>query len=240
MRVTTSLMQRRGCPGVHTEAQLRELRAAVLSWFAGNGRDFPWRQTSDPFHILLAECLLRRTQATRLVEAYLELTRKYPTAYALAKANAGYLRSWFKPLGLMKRADRLIQTARILVETYEGKVPNDLDALIALPGLGIYSARAILCLGFGESYPMVDEASGRVIRRVLDIDSKGPAYSDLKLLQVAESILPRTACREFNLGLIDIAAIYCHPTNPEYDACPLASMCSYWGCSRRHSQTNMP
>lgn len=217
-----------------SKAQVEELRAAVLSWFAANGRDFPWRQTSDPFHILLAECLLRQTQATRLVEPYLELTSKYATAHALAKANAGYLRSWFKPLGLMKRADRLIQTARILVESYEGKVPNDLDALIALPGLGIYSARAVSCLAFGAPLPMVDEGSGRVLRRVLGISPKGPAYCDSKLLKVAEAILPKTSPREFNLGLIDMAAVYCHPGIPECGECPLLAICSHHVLAEKH------
>lgn len=221
------------------EAQAEGLRAAVLSWFEANGRDFPWRQTSDPFHILVAECLLRQTQATRLVEPYSELTSKYPTANALAKADVGYLRSWFRPLGLVKRADRLIEAARILVKSYEGKVPDDLKALMALPGLGIYSARAVLCLSFGKPYPMVDEASGRVLRRALAVDLEGPAYSDRKLLEMVESILPRTACKEFNLGLIDIAAVYCHQTNPECHECPLATICSFWESACRHSQTNM-
>jgi len=220
-------------------AQAERLRAAVISWFEANRREFPWRQTSDPFHILVAECLLRRTQATRLVEPYLELISKYPTANALAKADVDYLRSWFRPLGLVKRADRLIAAARMLVESYEGKVPDDLEALTALPGLGIYSARAVLCLSFCKPYPMVDEASGRVLRRALAVDSEGPAYSDRKLLKIVESILTRTACKEFNLGLIDIAAIYCHPTSPECHECPLATICSFWGSACKRSQTIM-
>jgi len=163
------------------------------------------------------------------MKPYLELTSKYPDAYALAKADVNELRSWFKPLGLVKRADRLIETGCILVESYHGKVPNDLEALMALPGLGIYSARAVLCLGFGEPYPMIDEASGRVLRRTLNLATKGPAYPDRKLLEMVESILTRTTCKEFNLGLIDIAAIYCHPTSPNCHECPLATICSFGG-----------
>lgn len=210
-----------------SEDKLIRLRESVLKWYQANGRRFPWHQTSDPFHILLAECLLRQTQATRLRKPYLELTSKYPSADILAKANVDELRDWFRPLGLVKRADRLVQAARILVESFAGQVPRNLEALASLPGVGIYSAYAILCLGFGEPYPMVDEGSGRVLRRVLGMAPSGPAYSDSRLLQVAIVILPEAYPKEFNLGLIDIAAAFCHPTITKCKECPLFAICSY-------------
>ena len=222
-----SSLRERGCSASDSEYKISRLRESVLKWFRANGRCFPWRQTSDPFHILLAESLLRQTQATRLAEPYLELTSKYPDAHALANANVDELRSWFKPFGLVKRADRLVKAAHMLVESYGGRVPKDPKALAALPGMGIYSTRAVLCLGFGEPYPMVDEGSGRVLRRTLDLAPKGPAYSDSRLLQIAEVILPKASCREFNLGLIDIAAIYCHVKTPECVPCPLLDVCGH-------------
>ena len=205
----------------------KELQDAVLSWFACCGRDFPWRNTTNAFCILIAEVLLRQTQAERVVEPYLELIAKYPDPQSLSQASIEELRQRFKALGLVKRADHLLNAACVLMKSYGGQVPKDLKALASLPGMGIYSTRAILCLGFGEPYPMIDEGSGRVLRRVLDLASKGPAYSDSDLLQTAEAIMPKASCREFNLGLIDIAAIYCHVRNPECAPCPLLGVCSH-------------
>lgn len=204
-----------------------KLQEAVLKWYQNNGRHFPWHQTSDPFHVLLAEYLLRQTQATRLVEPYLELTSKYPNASELAKADVIELRAWFKPLGLVKRADYLVQLARVLVDDYQSQVPKDLEALSAMPGMGIYSSRAVLCLAYGEPYPMIDEGSGRVLRRALGMGNKGPAYSDSNLMQIAEQIIPQAFCKELNLGLIDIAAAYCKVTNPKCADCPLTVVCSF-------------
>lgn len=203
------------------------LRENVLKWYRSNGRHFPWHQASDPFHVLLAEYLLRQTQATRLVKPYLELTSKYPDANELAKADVTELREWFKPLGLVKRADRLVQLARVLVDNYKGQVPKDLRTLTAMPGMGIYSSRAVLCLAFGEPYPMIDEGSGRVLRRVLGMSNKGPAYCDSSLMQITEQIIPQASCKEFNLGLIDIADAYCKVTNPKCAECPLSTVCSF-------------
>lgn len=213
------------CLTLCSEDKRIRLRESVLKWYQANGRHFPWRQTSDPLHILLAECLLRQTQATRLRKPYLELTSRYSSADILAKANVDELRDWFRPLGLVKRADHLVQAARILVESFAGQVPRNLEALASLPGVGIYSARAILCLGFGEPYPMVDEGSGRVLRRVLGMAPLGPAYCDSRLLQVAAVMLPEASPKEFNLGLIDIASAYCHATAPACSHCPLTGIC---------------
>ena len=199
---------------------------AVLTWFARQGRDFPWRHTSNPFHVLMAEVLLRQTQAERVAKPYLELIGRYPDAYAMAQADVDELREWFKPLGLVKRGDRLVRAAQILVNDHGGQVPNDLQTLMALPGLGVYSARAILCLAFDEPFPMIDEASGRVLRRVLGDVSDRPAYSDSKLLKAAAELLPSETSREFNLALLDIAAGYCHPRSPTCDRCPLLNSCA--------------
>jgi A/G-specific adenine glycosylase len=222
---------------IYSSAQVEKLRSAVLDWFAVNCREFPWRRTSDPFRILVAEFLLRQTQATRLVKPYTEFTTKYPSALSLSVANIDELYRWFKPLGLVRRADYLFQTSKILVSKHSGKVPNDLETLLALPGFGIYSAHAVLCLAFGAPLPMVDEGSGRILRRVLGITPKGPAYCDSKLLKVAGTILPKTSPREFNLGLIDIAAAYCHTRKQECRECPLLAICSNHVLAERNNHS---
>ncbi|MBF8294203.1 MAG: HhH-GPD family protein [Bacteroidetes bacterium] len=207
------------------------LQQIVVSWFLSNSRSFPWRDTQNPFHVFVAEMLLRQTQAERVIGPYQELINKYPDENTLASADVEALRAWFRPLGLSKRADNLVQAAETIVKDFQGIVPNNLNALLSLPGVGIYSASAILCLSFGGRVPMIDESSGRLLRRVFVLPSRGPAYSDKKLLQLASDILPEKSSREFNLGLLDIAAKFCHSRMPDCRSCPLVSMCAF-GASR--------
>ena len=208
--------------------------ASVVRWFRTNGRTFPWRESVNPFHILIAEVLLRQTQAPRVVGPYLQLIARYPDPESLSRANIQTLRQWFRPLGLVTRADHLVKSARILLRDHSGKVPNKLEHLEALPGLGRYSARAVLCLAFNQTVPMIDEGSGRVMRRVLGYENEGPAYSDPRLMEAVVAILPHNGTREFNLGLIDVAAAYCHPRIPDCGSCPLKEDCSEVSCKNRN------
>jgi A/G-specific adenine glycosylase len=219
-------------PDKISKKKIFQLRKVVLNWFSAYGRDFPWRNTNNPYHLIIAEVLLRQTQADRVVQPYLDLIGMYPDLQTLANASVAELRFWFQPLGLFTRADNLIETARIIISKYKGTIPNDLNNLQALPGLGIYSARAVLCLGFGIPFPMVDEGSGRALRRILGLKSNRPAYSDQRLLQIASAILPTESSRPFNLGFLDISAVYCHIRNPNCSECPLERICSYSDTSK--------
>lgn len=203
------------------------LQSAVLNWFADHGQDFPWRNTSNAFFILIAEVLLRQTQAERVVDSYLSLISRFPDPQSMAQADVTQLREWFHPLGLVKRADHLVEISKTLVCDYSGRVPDKLEQLMELPGLGEYSARAVLCLAYNIQVPMIDEGSGRVLRRILDLHSEKPAYSDRKLITIAERMLPKGFARSFNLGLIDIAAYYCHVKKPSCLLCPLTKICIF-------------
>ena len=217
---------------------------SVVNWFRANGREFPWRHTKDPFHILIAEVLLRQTQAQRVVDPYIELTTMYPDAESLSLADVDDLRQFFRRLGLVRRADHLVDCATRLVQAHGGQVPHDLEQLESLPGIGRYSARAILCLAFDNPVPMVDEGCGRLLRRVFGFDNTGPAYLDSRLLHVAENIIPTTCSREFNLGLIDIAAANCHAWVPFCASCPLMECCFVGSpqrdCSIKEDTSNGP
>ncbi len=209
-------------------AYIQLLQDAVIKWFSMNQRIFLWRNTENPFHVFVAEVLLRQTQSGRLTAPYLELISRYPSAEALASANVDELRIWFKPLGLIKRADNLIKAAAMIEADHEGKIPQDLDSLLSLPGIGLYSARAIQCLGFNKRVPMIDESSGRLLRRVLDMPPQGPAYCDQRLLKRATKLIPAQHSKEFNLGLLDLAAKYCQPLKMLCNDCPLRGYCSYF------------
>lgn len=204
---------------------IRSLRRSVLQWFEKNGRDFPWRQSREPYHLLIAEALLRQTQAPRVVEAYCELVEAYPNVQALSQADPQELRTLFKNLGLIQRADRLVQAAKIIVAKHHGRVPDDLESLLALPGVGIYSARAIQCVAFNKRVAMVDEGTGRVLRRLFGISSERPAFSDASLRRKADGLIPHGNARDFNHALLDIAATICRPSRPNCARCPLYQFC---------------
>ncbi len=202
------------------------LHCTVEKWFQKSGRDFPWRQSSNPYHIMVAEVLLRRTQAHRVTGPYLELIERYPDIQDMAEADVGRLREWFRPLGLVNRALTLVEAANTILRQHGGKVPKELGEIESLPGLGRYSACAVLCLAHEGVEPMIDESSGRLFRRLLGISSTGPAYSDRSLYSRARAVIPCDSTKSFNLGLLDIAAAHCHVSSPECVKCPLLSLCS--------------
>ena len=204
---------------------VRLLHCTVVGWFVKNGRDFPWRQSSNSYHILVAEVLLRRTQAHRVVEPYLELIGRYPAIRDMAEADVTWLSEWFRPLGLVNRALGLVEAANTILEKHGGEVPKELGQIESLPGLGRYSACAVLCLAHAGAAPMIDESSGRLLRRLLGLSSTGPAYSDKDLFERARRLIPSDSSRRFNLGLLDIAAAYCHVGSPHCVQCPLRSLC---------------
>lgn len=218
----------------------RSFSRSVLSWFATNGRAFPWRKTREPYCIYVAEILLRRTQAERVVSPYLELISRYPTFEALSKGEVIYVRGAFKPLGLFKRADLMIAGAKIVVSDYGGILPCSVDLIMQLPGMGKYSSSAIVCLAFGMRIPMIDESSGRLLRRVLGLGSSRPAYCDQILFEAAKEVIPQRHVREFNLGLLDIAAVYCHSTRPICSICPLSEFCLHSRRSRISRTAQVP
>lgn len=171
---------------------------------------------------------MRRTHAERVVETYREMIRRYPTPEDLSRADAQKLRKIFSSLGLFRRADVFIEAAKKIVREYGGRIPNNISQVSTLPGMGIYSSRAVVCLAFGEPVPMIDESSGRLTRRVLNLEGRSPAYSDKKLLRIAVAIIPVQFAREFNLGLLDIASAFCHHDIPDCSLCPLTKVCAHY------------
>lgn len=184
----------------------------------------------------MAEVLLRRTQAERVVQPYQKLIEKYPTPESLSLADVQEMRKVFQPLGLTRRANLLVEAARRIIKEHGGQVPNSISAILTLPGMGIYSSRAVACLAFGESVPMIDESSGRLLRRVLNLERNMPAYSDKQLMRQVAEIIPSQHPREFNLGVLDIAAAFCHQNTPSCINCPLTKICSF---SQTLNRTNV-
>jgi A/G-specific adenine glycosylase len=194
-------------------------------WGAENRRVFPWRETSDPFRILVTEILLQRSRGRTVATAYEELFRRWPDAHTLSRARTPSISSVIRPLGLVKRAETLKSLAAEVVRL--GSVPDTLDGLLALPGVGRYAASATLAVGFGKRTPVVDGVSARVYRRYFGLEGDGPASADTELWQLVERATPRTHVREWNWAVLDLAAKICLPKVPRCSECPLETHCAW-------------
>ena len=200
-----------------------ELREAILDWYAARGRTLPFRDTTDPYAILVSEAMAQQTQAARAGEAWTRFMVTFPTVESLAGAPpADVLRAW-QGLGYNRRAINLQRAARIIVDEHGGQVPSDLASLEALPGVGPYTARAVAALAFGLPVGAVDTNVRRVLGRIV---AGGVGVLDAPALQaVADAAVPHDRPGFWTHALMDIGATLCHPRSPECDVCPARPWC---------------
>jgi A/G-specific adenine glycosylase len=208
-----------------------EIAQKLIDWFRQFGRDFPWRKTTNPFNVLIAEKLLQQTSVREgVIAAYLFITETYPSPQALAGADLEALNVQIQPLGLHYRAAELIRMSRELVENYGGKVPDIQKDLLSIYGIGHYSARAVLSFAFNQDVAVVDTNVARILYRVFDISERfplNPARS-AKLTDLAQSLLSPGKSKEFNWAMIDLGALICLPRQPRCNECPINSYCLYF------------
>lgn len=204
-----------------------KISKVILHWFYQNGRVFSWRNTRDPYHILVAEVCLQKTNADKVALFFDKIIERYPSITDLAEANQESLKDYFSQLGLFKRSGFLIHIAKTIVKEYGGVIPRDRELLIRIKGIGDYTANSILCLAYGDRLPLLDRSTQRVLARVFNKQIEKPAWADKKMRQFMQDITPNEGAREFNLALIDIAAKYCRPKKPRSDQCPLSYYCHY-------------
>jgi A/G-specific adenine glycosylase len=217
------------------EAKTQAVRHAVLDWYRAGHRDLPWRHTRDPYAILVSELMLQQTQVDRVLPKYREFLERYPSLEALAAAGRDdVIRTW-KGLGYNLRAVRLHEIARQAVASYGGRLPDTLAGLLALKGIGRYTAAAVACFAFGAAEPVMDTNVRRVLGRIF-ADTAPTAVDDDRLAwQVAEAALPRTdetdaydpgAVYDWNQALMDLGATVCLARNPRCLSCPAHDWCT--------------
>jgi A/G-specific adenine glycosylase len=194
----------------------------VLDWAAANHRDYPWRRTRDPWRVLVAEVMLQQTQADRVVAHYEAFTARYPDPAACAAAPLDeVLRAWVG-LGYPRRARNLRRTAQVVVAEHGGRLPDDLSALLALPGIGPYTARAVLAFAFERDVAVVDTNTGRVLAR-----RTGERLTPARAQAEADAWVPAGHGWVWNQGLLDLGALRCRPTDPQCVGCPVRRTCAW-------------
>jgi A/G-specific adenine glycosylase len=210
----------------------RAFQERLLTWYAANKRDLPWRHTSNPYNILVSEIMLQQTQVERVIPKYEEFLQKYPTLEALANAPVEEVRQTWYPLGYNIRPERLHGIAREAVEKYGGSIPDDPDALQSLKGIGRYTAGAVLSFAFGRQAPILDTNVRRVLHRVFIGEGDAKRYSVQKdLWELSEALIPGGKVYDFNQALMDFGATVCTAHKPVCLVCPLSDVCKAFPCT---------
>ncbi|MGO3457553.1 A/G-specific adenine glycosylase [Corynebacterium casei] len=198
--------------------------AALLIWFDLNERPLPWRnKTTSAWGILISEVMSQQTPVARVAPQWQEWIERWPTPADFAKASkAEVLRAWGK-LGYPRRALRLHECAQAIVERHDGAVPSNVDELLALPGIGAYTARAVACFHFQQDVPVVDTNVRRVYGRAVTGQFLQPQSSAKELGQVAEV----TTGPRCSAALMELGALVCTAKSPKCDICPIRHTCQW-------------
>jgi A/G-specific adenine glycosylase len=213
-------------------SELEALGRAIAAWGTGAGGssrrpDLPWRSTRDPWAVLVSEVMTQQTQVARVVAAYEGFLRTFPTPAACAAPPLdAVLRAW-RGLGYNRRARNLHLAARAVVTEHAGTVPNEVASLEALPGVGPYTARAVLAFAYGRDVGVVDTNAGRVLARA----AAGRPLRRVEAQQMVDAMVPPGMAWEFGQALLDLGATICTPA-PRCTLCPVRRRCRWSAKSR--------
>jgi A/G-specific adenine glycosylase len=195
------------------------LQAAILEWGAAARRDLPWRRTQDPWAVLVSELMLAQTQVVRVVPKWETFLARWPDPPSCARAPLAAVITAWAGLGYNRRAVWLHRSAVIISERHDGRVPSDLTALMSLPGVGAYTARAVLAFSFEQAVGVVDTNAARVLARAVTGHSLSRAEAQLE----ADSLVPAGQAWAWNQAMLDLGAALCTSRRPACGECPLGA-----------------
>ncbi len=204
----------------------QQLRRRLLAWYRRAARELPWRADRDLYRIWVSEIMLQQTQVAT-VEAYFDrFLRAFPTARALAAADQDEVLRLWEGLGYYRRARQLHAAAKLIADRFGGAFPTSAANVLSLPGVGRYTAGAILSIGLDAREPILEANTIRLYCRLLAFDGATTTAAGQKLLwSFAENILPRRRCGTFNQALMELGSLICTPKTPKCETCPLAQLC---------------
>lgn len=209
-----------------TQKELRRFRQHLLCWQKNNKRSFPWRQTRDPWKLLVAEVLLRQTGAEKVDPVYKVFIKRWPSPQSLSRAREQTVRKLIHPLGLQYRASELIGIAKDILSQFGGQVPTSKEQLLSMKGVGEYTASALLAHAFGKKELAIDTNVLRLLKRIYGLDSPTiDLYGKADVKRLAVKLLPSRSPGSFNYALLDFCAKLCKFYNPKCPDCPLLSLC---------------
>jgi A/G-specific adenine glycosylase len=207
----------------------KSIGQVLQQWWESHGRKLEWRETQNPYFILVAEIMLQQTQIATAIPYFKRFIQCFPTITHLAKGEETQVLQLWSGLGYYRRAIHLHQTAKIIVEKYQGQFPQDREQLLQLPGVGPYTANAILSLAFNQPYAVVDGNVYRVLSRFfydpMPVNLQPQSYRHYQELANHLLNLSGIPSRIFNLAILDIGATICRPRKALCHQCPLSPWC---------------
>lgn len=207
---------------------IRRFRGRILRWFKKNGRIYPWRETDDPFHILIAEMMLQRTKADQVVRVYNNFFSEFTSPEDVTRVDLRKLNKTLHPLGLRWRVKNFKDVCIFLAEEFAGKVPDTREEILRLPGVGEYVAGIVLSVAFNKPEWVVDSNIVRIFKRYFGIQTTKEGRRDRHVVEMAKIYASCKKPRESNLGLVDFSALVCSPHNPDCSNCILIKECNYY------------
>jgi A/G-specific adenine glycosylase len=203
---------------------------AVLGWFQTTKRDLPWRRTRDPWAVLVSELMLQQTQVARVIPKYVAFLDRFPDPAACAAAPVGAVVQAWAGLGYNRRAVNLHRTAKAVMDRHAGRLPSRLEELLALPGIGPYTARAVSAFAFERPAAIVDTNVARVLARAV----AGRRLAGREVQAIADRLLPAATSWAWNQAMLDLGALVCTRRAPRCQVCPLAAAegCSWLSAGR--------
>lgn len=207
--------------------ELSAIVTPLLDWYDRERRILPWREEPTPYRVWISEIMLQQTRVESVINYYHRFLLRFPDVNALAAAEGDEVLSYWQGLGYYRRCEMLHRAARIVAGEYGGVLPKDHAALLALPGVGRYTAAAILSIGFGEPYPAVD---GNVLRVIMRVTDREDCIDEEKVKRKVEAelaaVFPVERASAFSQALMDLGATVCLPNGePKCDRCPWNELC---------------
>lgn len=224
--------------GVPTPEWRRTLARRLVAWYRRHKRDLPWRSTRDPYRIWISEIMLQQTQVVTVVPYFERFLVAFPSVHALADADEhDVLRLW-EGLGYYRRALQMHRAAQVIVSQFAGRFPAELAQIRGLPGIGRYTAGAIVSLAFDRPAAILEANTVRLLSRLVAFAGDVTTSAAQKALWgLAEAILPARNCGEFNQALMELGSMVCTPKRPACGVCPLVELCAAF---RQGKQEQIP
>jgi A/G-specific adenine glycosylase len=216
----------------------RRFQSRLLSWYDREARALPWRKTRDPYRIWVSEVMLQQTQVKTVEAYYGRFIGRFPSVEDLARAAPDEVMKYWEGLGYYGRARYLHQAARDVVTRFGGRLPDTLEDLISLPGIGRYTAGAILSIAFGKPEAVLDGNVIRVLSRIFHVtDDVRKSSTEKALWSLSDSLLPKRCIRDYNQALMELGALICRVRNPACFDCPVSRICE---ANRLSIQSELP
>ena len=201
-------------------AKIDYIRRRLLSWYGKNRRDLPWRRTRNPYAVWIAETMLQQTQVKSVLPYYRRFLRAFPTTRKLDRASQEEVLALWSGLGYYRRAENLKKAARIIMREHRGKLPRKFDLILALPGVGPYTAGAVMSIAFNQVYSALDGNARRVLMRAFSLKKE----ADLQ--RIGKLLVPPARPGPFNQALMDLGATICSVREPNCPSCPIGRSCA--------------